>query len=165
MTSWTVICLFMLSFLSVVVLGCTASLFIGPQVPSRSGLLIVLRHFETNAKWQNWSLMLEMYYLSDHVDEMKRSYSNNLKNWFRANKVTASLISSATGPTRHFCVLALRFKRLSPRYDPHYVVYYRVQKDSCQEQPNSPSRVLAEGRMEWGFEIKQQRWIHLRALH
>ena len=156
--------LFLIFFGVTVVSGCTESLFIGSQIPGRSGLMMTLRQFETGVKWRNWPTMLEAFYLPDHAEEAKRIYGSDLGKWFRSDEATAALTSGEVGDPRYFCVLAFRTKRLSTRFEPHYVVYYRVQKDSCRKQLEFPPPGLAEGQMEWGFEVKQRRWIHLRSL-
>ena len=148
----------------IAVSGCTDPILVGPQVPGREGLLTMLSYFETGTKWRNWSVMLETFYLPDHASEVKKSFGSDLRKWFRSDRATAALTSGEIGTLRHLCVLALREKHFSPRFEPHYVVYYRVQKEPCQPELNSPVKGLDEGQMEWGFETKQRRWVHLRSL-
>ncbi|MDP7168847.1 MAG: hypothetical protein QF701_13995 [Nitrospinota bacterium] len=144
--------------------GCTESLLIGPQVPGRGGLLNMLHQFEIGTKWRDWTAMLDAFYLPDHANEVKKKFGSDLRKWFRSDRATAALTTGEIGEVRRLCVLALREKRLSPRYDPHYVVYYRVHVEPCRSQIDSPTPGIAEGQMEWGFETKQSRWVHLRSL-
>ncbi len=144
--------------------GCTESLLVGPQIPGRQGVMNMLNQFEIGTKWRDWKAMLDAFYLPDHVNEVKKKFGSDLGKWFRSDRATAALTNGEIGEVRRLCVLALREKRISPRYDPHYVVYYRVQAEPCRSQIDSPSPGIAEGRMEWGFETKQLRWVHLRSL-
>lgn len=144
--------------------GCTEPLIGENQIPGRQGLLMTLTQFETGTKWRNWNTLLEAFYLPDHVEEVKKTYGSDLKKWFRSDQATSALTSGEVGEVRNLCILAMREKHLSPRFEPHFVVYYRVQVEPCQTQMNGPVKLLAEGQMEWGFETKQNRWVHLRSL-
>ncbi len=157
-------CLSLIFAMAFVLSACTGAGWIDFQTPSRRGLLTTLQHFETGVRLQNWPLLMESYYLSDHAGEAKKTYGNDLKRWFLADKLIADILGNSSGQPRFFCILALREKHFSPNFEPHFVVYYRIQKTSCREQLDSFFGVIAEGRMEWGFETKQRRWIHLRKL-
>ena len=134
------------------------------QVPGSRGLLATLQQYETGVKWKNWPVLLETYYLSDHVEEARKKFGNDLQKWFLADKFTASIFVQNTNKPRYTCILALREKNFSPNFDPHFVVYFRIQKVPCQEEFAFSGNILAEGQMEWGFETKERRWIHLRKL-
>ncbi len=144
--------------------ACTEAVLIDWQVAGRGGLLATLQHYETGVKWRNWSVLMESYYLSDHASEAKGTYKNNLEKWFLADKFAASIFGGDSKNPRFTCILALREKHFSPNFEPHFVVYYRVQKTSCQEGEILSSGIIAEGQMEWGFDTKRRRWIHLRKL-
>ena len=144
--------------------GCTESLVGDKQILGRDGLLVTLTQFETGIKWRNWNALLEAFYLQDHVEEVRNTYGSDLRKWFRSDQATSALTSGEVGDARNLCILAMREKHLSPRFEPHFVVYYRVQVESCQKQKSGQVKTLAEGQMEWGFETKQNRWVHLRSL-
>jgi len=127
--------------------------------------MLALEQFEAAARWRNWPVLLDFYYLPEHAREVARRFAGDPERWFRAWPSGAALAGGAVGEERHLCVLALRGKRVSPRFDPHYVVYYRVQDEPCGELPDGDApRALAEGQMEWGYEPKERRWVHLRPL-
>ncbi|MBT4430282.1 MAG: hypothetical protein HOC91_07190 [Nitrospinaceae bacterium] len=149
---------------ALLVSGCTQSLIGDNQIPGREGLLMTLTQFETGTNWRNWNTLLEAFYLPDHAEEVKKNFGSDLKKWFRSDQATSALTSGEVGDVRNLCILAMREKHLSPRFEPHFVVYYRVQVESCHKQKNGPVELLAEGQMEWGFETKQNRWVHLRSL-
>ena len=109
-------------------------------------------------------MLLESYYLSDHADEAKKAYKNDLMRWFLADKFTAAVFGDSSKKPRFTCILAMREKHFSPNFDPHFVVYYRIQKTLCQDEQIFPSGIITEGLMEWGFDTKKKRWIHLRKL-
>ncbi len=144
--------------------ACTEAIFVGGQVPGRSGLAKTLQHYETGVKWMNWPMLMESYYLPDHAAEAKKVYKKDLMRWFLADKFTAAVFRDNSKSPRFTCILAMREKHLSPNFEPHFVVYYRVQKTLCQEQQILPSGIITEGQMEWGFDTKKKRWIHLRQL-
>ena len=144
--------------------ACTGPVLFGPESPGRAGLIRTLDRFETGAKWRNWFSLLDSFYLKDHADEVAKKFGSDLEKWFVSDRATAALASGEFGAPRNLCVLALREKNFSPSFAPHYVVYYRVQKTPCREQPGAQVKALAEGRMEWGYQTKQRRWIHLRSL-
>ena len=144
--------------------ACVEAVFVDWQIPGRNGLVKTLQLFETGVKWKTWPLLLESYYLSDHADEAKKSYKNDLMRWFLADKFTAAVFGDGSKKPRVTCILAMREKHFSPNFKPHFVVYYRIQKTLCQEEQIFPSSIITEGQMEWGFDTKKKRWIHLRKL-
>ena len=144
--------------------ACTESILVDMQVPGRSGLVKTLQFFETGVKWKNWSVLMESYYLPDHADEAKKTYKNDLIRWFLADKFTAAVYGEGSKKPRVACILAMRETHFSPKFDPHFVVYYRIQETPCHEGRILPSGIITEGQMEWGFDKKRKRWIHLRQL-
>ncbi len=144
--------------------ACTGAVPFGPEDPGRNGLIRTLDRFEAGARWRNWFSLLDAFYLKDHAEEVAKKFGGDLEKWFLSDRATAALTSGEFGAPRHLCVLALREKSFSPIFAPHYVVYYRVQKTPCREQPGTQVKTLAEGRMEWGYQTKQRRWVHLRSL-
>jgi len=123
-----------------------------------------LQLFEAGVKWKNWPLLMESYYLPDHADEAKKAYKNDLNRWFLADKFTAAVYGEGSKKPRFTCILAMRETHFSPKFDPHFVVYYRIQKTRCQEGQILPTGIITEGQIEWGFDKKKKRWIHLRQL-
>jgi hypothetical protein len=144
--------------------ACTGPGPFGPESSGRDGLIRTLDRFEAGTKWRNWYSLLDAFYLKDHADEVRKKFGSDLEKWFLSDRATAALLSGKFGAPRHLCVLALRVKHLSPSFSPHFMVYYRVQKESCREQIDARVKALAEGRMEWGYQRKQRRWVHLRSL-
>jgi hypothetical protein len=154
----------LLVLLALALSACTESIGGITQVPGSRGLLATLEQYETGVKWKNWSILLENYYLSDHVEEARKKFGNDLQKWFLADKFTASIFVRNAPKLRYTCILALREKHFSSKFEPHFVVYYRIQKIPCQEDVAFSDNILAEGQMEWGFETKEKRWVHLRKL-
>ncbi len=137
---------------------------VGPQIPGRRGLEIAIGHFTAAARWRNWPVLLDVFYLREHASEMKRDFDGDPARWFRASRLGAALTKGDIGDPRYICLLSQRTKHVSPRFDPHYVAYYRLQARPCREGEPALKEILAEGRMEWGYERKNRRWVHLRPL-
>ena len=142
--------------------GCGALPLGEPQIPGARGLLQALARFQDAARWKNWPYLLEGFYLPDHAKEVRERFGGDAGRWFGAGMGGALLVKENGNARRRLCVLALREKRISPRFSPHFVVYYRVQRESCEEPFDGLPRGASDGRMEWGYEVKERRWVHLR---
>lgn len=137
----------------------------GPQIPGRRGLTLAMERLETATAWRDWPLVLDAFYLPEHAEEVKRAYSGDIGEWFRAGKEMGSLGAGDLGRSRRVCPLAFREKHYSPRFEPHFVVYFRVQEEPCGELLSGEAPpALAIGQMEWGYETVGRRWVHLRPL-
>ncbi|MBI3127961.1 MAG: hypothetical protein HYZ11_10180 [Candidatus Tectomicrobia bacterium] len=154
-----------LLLLPALLLAACAGLEVGPQVPGRQGLARALDRIESAAAWGNWPLVLQSFYLPEHAEEVKRAFGGDASKWFRAGGELGTLAAGEAGRGPRICPLAFREKHFSPRFEPHYVVYYRIQMEPCAELLSGEAPpALAAGQMEWGFEIEARRWVHLRAL-
>lgn len=156
----------LLGFLPVLLLSACTAYPMGPQIPGRRGLALAMEQLEIAAAWNNWPLLLDAFYLPEHAEEVKRAFGGDAAKWFRAGGgAVGALADGELGQVRHICPLAFREKHFSPRFEPHYVVYYRIQKEPCQELLSGEAPpALAAGQMEWGYEAAGQRWVHLRPL-
>ncbi|MDA0999779.1 MAG: hypothetical protein O2807_04570 [bacterium] len=155
--------LFGLAFFAFALSGCLEFLESGPQTPGRAGLFHEIQRFELAAQWKNWPYLLESFYLPEHRKEMDTIYDGDPARWFREGFGGQSLSGGIDEPDKQLCVLALRERHVTPRFEPHYVVYYRIQ-DRCHPNGAELPKGAVEGRMEWGFEVKERRWVHLRAV-
>lgn len=140
--------------------SCLQLLESGPQIPGRRGLSRALDRFELAARWRNWPYLLEAFYLPEHAAEVRSAYEGDAGRWFRA--VFGGALSAEDEPPPRLCVLAVREKRISPRFDPHFAVYYRIQRHPCQDPLARIPKGAVEGQMDWGYEVKERRWVHLR---
>lgn len=141
--------------------GCVEFIETGPQSPGKTGLFQALERFELAARWQNWPYLQERFYLPEHRKEVETAYGGDSARWFREAFGGQPFSGGITGPWKRLCVLALRERHVSSRFEPHYVVYYRIQ-DRCHPNGAEMPQGAFEGRMEWGFELKERRWVHLR---
>ncbi|MEK6711825.1 MAG: hypothetical protein AABZ64_14730 [Nitrospinota bacterium] len=138
---------------------------VGPQLPGRRGLSLAMEQLESAVAWHNWPLVLESFYLPEHAEEAKKAFGGDTARWFRAGGALGPLAGGEAGQPRRICPLAFREKHFSARFDPHYVVYYRVQEEPCEGLLSGEAPpALSTGQMEWGFETQAQRWVHLRPL-
>lgn len=144
--------------------ACTGPGLLDTPVPGRSGLLNTLDRFEKNVHWKNWSFLMEAHYLPDHAKEAREKFGNDLNRWFLADKFTAAISGKRPEEPQYTCILALREKHVSPNFEPHFVVYYRIQGIPCQEELKPSTPIVVEGQMDWGFDVKDRRWVHLRQL-
>ncbi len=142
--------------------ACLPLLETGPQAPGRPGLMRALDRFELAARWSLWGYILENFYLPEHAKDMRKLFKGDADGWFRAGLKGAALGIEEGDPRPRICVLAMREKHVSPRFEPHFVVYYRVQRTPCADRAEVFPKGTVEGQMEWGFEVKQRRWVHLR---
>ena len=137
----------------------------GPQIPGRRGLALAMERFGAATAWQDWPLLLDAFYLPEHAEEVKRAYGGDIAKWFQAGKEVGTL-AGELGQARRICPLAFREKYYSLRFEPHFVVYYRVQKEPCEGLLSGEAPpALATGQMEWGYEVEGRRWVHLRPLN
>ena len=60
--------------------------------------------------------------------------------------------------------LAYRRKNTSTRFSPQYIVYYNLQSIPCIYVNSKDALIYHAGQMEWGYEHKKKRWLHLRKL-
>ena len=156
----------LLGLLPVLLLAACTAYPAGPQIPGRRGLTLAMERLETAAAWRDWPLVLDAFYLPEHAEEVTRASGGDIGEWFRAGKEVGSLGAGEFGRSRRVCPLAFREKHYSPRFEPHFVVYYRVQKEPCEGLLSGEAPpALATGQMEWGFEIENNRWVHLRPLN
>lgn len=144
--------------------ACTGPPIFGPQIPGPRGLALALEGFQDQARLHNWLFLFEGYYLPEHDKEVHNEFNGDLGRWFQADPVVKALTGGEIGDNRVLCMLALREKRVSPRFEPHYVVYYRVQEGPCDPALNPKPKIFAQGHMDWGYEVKSRRWVHLRPL-
>ena len=155
-----------LGLLPVLLLAACTAYPIGPQIPGRRGLALAMEQLEAAAAWRNWPLLLDAFYLPEHAEEVKRAYGGDIAKWFRAGTEVGALGAGELGQGPRICPLAFREKYYSSRFEPHFVVYYRVQKEPCEGLlSGEASPPLATGQMEWGFETENNRWVHLRPLN
>lgn len=156
----------LLGLLPAFLLASCAAIAAGPQIPGRRGLALALEQFESAAAWRSWPLVIEAFYLPEHAEEAKKSYGGDLARWFQAGRAVGALAGGELGQPRRICPLAFREKHHSPRFDPHFVVYYRIQEPPCEGLLSGETPpALTEGQMEWGFETAGRRWVHLRPLN
>ena len=154
----------LLALLPALLLSACAGYQVGPQIPGRHGLAQAIDRFEAAAAWHNWPLILESFYLPEHAEEVKRAFGGDAGKWFKAGGL-AALAGTEIGQAYRICPLAFREKHFSARFQPHFVVYYRIQKEPCVDLLSGEEPpALAAGQMEWGYETEGRRWVHLRPL-
>ncbi len=154
------ICLFFLVFL----VSCAHTDLYSPSSPSINSLSKSLRLYEKTIFAKKYFFLLETFYLKEHSEQLNNTYSNNIRKWLEKNEISKFLVSSSSVEKIFFCSLAYRRKNTSTRFSPQYIVYYNLQSIPCIYVNSKDALIYHSGQMEWGYEHKKKRWIHLRKL-
>ena len=132
--------------------------------PSINSLSKSLRYYQKTIIAEKYSLLLETFYLKEHLEQLNNTYSNNMRKWLEKNEVSKFLINTSSTEKIFFCPLAYRRKNISDRFSPQFIVYYNLQSMPCIYINSKDASIYLSGQMEWGYEYKRKRWIHLRKL-
>lgn len=144
--------------------SCMTNYSMSPQLESINGLSMHLKFFEETVIRKEYSLLLETFYVQEHAEQVNNKYANNISKWLKKNEVSKFFMNGSFIQKRFFCPLAYRRKNVSKRFSPQYIIYYNFQSMPCLYINTKDAGVFHYGQMEWGYEYKKKRWIHLRKL-
>ena len=155
---------FIYLFFILFLFSCAHSDSISFSSPSINGLSKSLRFYQKMIYAEEYVFLLETFYLKEHQEQINNRYENNLLKWLEKREVSKSLINSSSAVKKYLCPSAYRRKNISYRFSPEYMIYYRLQSNPCIYINSKDNVIYHSGQMEWGYETKNKRWIHLRKL-